>query len=721
MALFNFLTSSSNNPLFDADDVRELVQAFPPRSGTEKGKFVNHFDPEHSFLIPTASGLIKPKHVLEKLRRKLSEESGRLSISSLAENLQVEQNVVRSLLRHIDGDLGPVWSADEAYTLTFSERRKLQDLLLQELQTSLVNPEVFARENDMQRESIDYLANTDLLNDGKSQSVSRFATRLGTSQNTTFLFSDYFYQDLRQKLDTQLEAARSGGVSCSIHSASTARGAFIRKVLDECGLLRDGQLEEQNGSLVFVPDSSLRQQFETEAEKLRSGQTCHASIASFAAYLPQDSDATRSVRNLLEERLKDDAKFWDLTVASTRWWDDLIQDICNTIEDRGWVKPVRMVLAVLGAKPCSTLLTLLKEVHPTLPSSSTDALQMRQQLLAEISNRLESRQVVYRSITSKGNTYFLTRNLEDKCLSRGKDIAPVVARRHFESGNEKTSDDEVWKDEYFLSFPEEIRRDLSKTFKDEIRNSYDAELGSLRTMAQRELVELWTARISTRSHLHVEAADTVESTDAKLTTQLREALFDYLVLDAIPDFIKIAEKQHCFQASRKVMKESGKFRDSITNLAAQIKAAGNEKDQDPDRDLKALREAIDTFAQKSSIASPTSEDLASRKQSLCAEIANRMQKDSDGPRLFLSLLIVLLAQSLPGVTYATGKMAPRLLKVLKAIGGVTEADALKLEGWKEEVRKGKVSSETRQAMKTWAKDVVSQHGGENLTQAADAS
>jgi hypothetical protein len=72
------------------------------------------------------------------------------------------------------------------------------------------------------------------------------------------------------------------------------------------------------------------------------------------------------------------------------------------------------------------------------------------------------------------------------------------------------------------------------------------------------------------------------------------------------------------------------------------------------------------------------------------------QKASDGPVLFLMLVIVLFAKRYDGVVYATGKFAPKLLKQLK--GNMTEEQYQTVEKWKEAAKTSSLTAEDRADM-----------------------
>jgi hypothetical protein len=83
---------------------------------------------------------------------------------------------------------------------------------------------------------------------------------------------------------------------------------------------------------------------------------------------------------------------------------------------------------------------------------------------------------------------------------------------------------------------------------------------------------------------------------------------------------------------------------------------------------------------------------------MLADMLRRLQKQkaSDGPVLFLTLVSVLYAKQNDGVVYATGKFAPKLLKLLK--GTLGDEQFGKVEAWKEAAKSNSLSAEDRKGM-----------------------
>jgi len=175
--------------------------------------------------------------------------------------------------------------------------------------------------------------------------------------------------------------------------------------------------------------------------------------------------------------------------------------------------------------------------------------------------------------------------------------------------------------------------------------------------------------------------------DAKLAAQLADLLAAHAQNELIPDTISKARAQG-FVLSRKTRKNVAR----LENILDPAKKT----------DLAGVTSALEKFSSKQNLQSTTTEPspsaLATAKKTMINDMLRRLQrqKQSDGPVLFLMLVIVLFARRNEGVVYATGKFAPKLLKLLR--GSVGESDYERLEAWKEGAKMGKLTAEDRRGM-----------------------
>jgi hypothetical protein len=216
-------------------------------------------------------------------------------------------------------------------------------------------------------------------------------------------------------------------------------------------------------------------------------------------------------------------------------------------------------------------------------------------------------------------------------------------------------------------------RSLNEVFSNEILE--------LEKQNEADFADFWVDRIITRAAIYAEGLPAVE--DQKLQTQLSELLAQYLQKELVPNTISKATLQGLLL--------SRKSRKNIQKLEVALSAGS--------MDLPALIVSLDKFNKKQAIEAPTGPALEACKATMLGDMARRMQKQkkSDGPLLFLTLVVFLFAKHNAGVVYATGKFAPKLLKQLKTV--LDAEQYAQLEVWKEAAKAGTLSAEDRDAMK----------------------
>ncbi|KAJ4337540.1 hypothetical protein N0V95_008302 [Ascochyta clinopodiicola] len=214
-----------------------------------------------------------------------------------------------------------------------------------------------------------------------------------------------------------------------------------------------------------------------------------------------------------------------------------------------------------------------------------------------------------------------------------------------------------------------------------VEDAFSAELLELEKQNEAEFAGFWTDRVATRAAIYTEGLSAVE--DQKLRDQLSELLAQYVQKELVPDAVSKSTSQG-YVLSRKTRKNVQKLETALS--------AGN-------MDVSALTASLDKFNKKQSINAPTTSALETSKATMLSDMARRMQKQkkSDGPLLFLTLVVFLFAKHNAGVLYATGKFAPKLLKQLK--GNLDAGQYAQLEAWKEAAKAGTLSAEDRDAMK----------------------
>jgi len=202
---------------------------------------------------------------------------------------------------------------------------------------------------------------------------------------------------------------------------------------------------------------------------------------------------------------------------------------------------------------------------------------------------------------------------------------------------------------------------------------------SLEILDEGEFARYWIDRVTSRLQMYTAGLESIP--DLKLKEQLSTLLATYLQTDMLPDALAKTRAQD--------LVKSRKTRKNIDKFEAAVKTA---------KDLPQVLSTLDRFTTKQSISPLLVR--TSPKKSMIADMQRRMAKSSDPPVLFLTLVVLLYARYYPGVVYATGKFAPKLLKLVRE--KVSAEEYAVLEGWKEGAKRGELREEDREGMRAMA-------------------
>lgn len=217
--------------------------------------------------------------------------------------------------------------------------------------------------------------------------------------------------------------------------------------------------------------------------------------------------------------------------------------------------------------------------------------------------------------------------------------------------------------------------------KKAVEEQYWSEIANLESVNEAEFSVFWVERVVSRLNNYAEGVKALD--DAKLRDQLSELLLDYVTKELIPESIS--------KASSKGLLCSRKTKKNVQKLEANLQGKA---------DFSATSMAIEKFATKQGIPKLEDASLTKWKNAQMSDIIRKMNKQSDGPTLFLTLVIALLAKHSPGVLYATGKFAPKLLKQLKHL--LSAEDYEQLEKWKDLAKASSLTEEDKDRMKAMA-------------------
>lgn len=208
---------------------------------------------------------------------------------------------------------------------------------------------------------------------------------------------------------------------------------------------------------------------------------------------------------------------------------------------------------------------------------------------------------------------------------------------------------------------------------------------SLESKNETEFSQFWIDRVALRIHVYSQSLATIE--DKKLEGQLADLLSAYFLKELIPDTISRAQSQGLLRSRR--------TRRNIQKLQNVLKPGSRSA-----LGVTDVVTAVDKFSKKQGIQGADAHSKAEWKKAHISDLDRKMQKSADGPLLFLTLIVILLAKHQDSLIYATGKFAPKLLKQLKSSLSADEYN--RLEKWKDQARAGTLESADKEQMMSFA-------------------
>jgi hypothetical protein len=238
-----------------------------------------------------------------------------------------------------------------------------------------------------------------------------------------------------------------------------------------------------------------------------------------------------------------------------------------------------------------------------------------------------------------------------------------------------------------------------------ITSSPEAETGASHPTVDKETLELhqqsvlltsrlFNDKLFARFRIHQTGLKVVE--DPKLHKELSDFLVESTLNSTFPSAMKAVER---IETPR-----SETLQKSIDSFAKNIEAFKSKKEKKDDP-LKGLHRVLKAFAKSLSDAWPDDSALSEKKASMLQEMVAKARDDHDGPRLFLTLVLTLLAKNSEGMVYATGKFAPRLLKQIQ---NLDDAQLARLRKMKDDAKSGTLGDDDKNEMRKMIEEAAVQ-------------
>lgn len=448
----------------------------------------------------------------------------------------------------------------------------------------------------------------------------------------------------------------------------------LEKALDSENLASQVTIEQDRSRVICTPKQLVESKRNATVEELKNGRLEYLDLGQFAAdyseLLPTYEDVVSYFQNIKE------VDVLDSFAVSKPWITRIEQDFIRILAQEG------------------SILDVAQLIGPCLPAAIMDPIvaRVKDSVVDAFSQRPQEERIV------RVGHLILTEARRTCALDELSDYAKADAESQWQllrADPTRTDDIKFNRDRIRASLPNLylVQRFLidEKPVEKLLEETFLQTLSSLETPNEADFATYWTDRILARFQVYKTGLSHIG--DQKLHNQLADLLATYAHKDLVPDTIAKARAQGLVL--------SRKTRKNISRLSSILDTAKT-------MDISTITSALERFAKKQGISAPSAMSLEAAKQGMLDDMLRRLQKQkaSDGPVLFLMLVIVLFARHYDGVVYATGKFAPKLLKLLK--GKMGEEQYGQVEKWKEAAKMSNLSAEDRAEMVKMAeaKDVV---------------
>ncbi|KAF2197681.1 hypothetical protein GQ43DRAFT_195286 [Delitschia confertaspora ATCC 74209] len=648
--------------MFTQEDILEIVRLFPPERVIESDS-LDDLPP----LILSLSGevFLTQKHVLHKFNQAVQSNASRIPVSSLSQELSVDHEVILKLVRASPELV--FFSADSKRIITKMDRDALWTQVQNMSYKRPVELETFAKDNDISLQSLE--ASIPRPDSPPQWNAPRFETG---PDNRRYIVSPMYLVEIQDKvrslLDDALAKAEHRTIAPHDLPGTPPTWFILRQVQSH---LR--QSESESGWSVYnttdsvecIPKESILRTRDEEIAQLLQGSIPCIDLQQFAERYPDLYPTVRDVENEFSNlSMPAEIEVMGPTAISRRWLEQFVKECLHSIYNYGYADITTKILEGFPFHCQGEVLT-----------------KMRQLL-----SGYQGAQILEIHFADK---FALTKEHHKSMCSKIYSESRHQARRHWEGMNDGNEPDPKFQATEVIgpsdaSEPGILLHAILKEVAKDAELEYLDEITSLEIKDEELFSQFWNDRVPARVSIYTQGLNSID--DPKLNGQLCELLCGYLLKELVPDTLTRARSQG--------LTRSRKTRKNMQKLEAKLKQGLV--------DLPKAVTAIEKFGKKQGVPELDNATLTDSKALLVNEMTRRMQKQSEGPVLFLTLVTVLLARQRPGVVYATGKFAPKLMKLLKQ--GMKSEDYEKLEKWKDLAKTGSLTAEDKERMKGMAGD-----------------
>ncbi|KAH0264149.1 hypothetical protein KCU91_g12250, partial [Aureobasidium melanogenum] len=214
--------------------------------------------------------------------------------------------------------------------------------------------------------------------------------------------------------------------------------------------------------------------------------------------------------------------------------------------------------------------------------------------------------------------------------------------------------------------------------------SFDAKIFSLQESTTSAFTTTIQNELLVPLRLYTQGADTI--TDTTLQPRVQDFIYDWARKDLTPSTLHLLKFQNLI-TTKSISRDLDKFSEAVTAA----------------KTLDDIQTCTSKFCRKQKIDHPSAVTLQTRKQEILTQKVAGMRKMKRSSDLLQNVIWVLLARQREGLYMSSGKDTSRMIKMVKE----NDADAgAKLEVWRDLVKQGKDTDDTKKEMREVAANAV---------------
>ncbi|KAK6008572.1 hypothetical protein QM012_000475 [Aureobasidium pullulans] len=227
--------------------------------------------------------------------------------------------------------------------------------------------------------------------------------------------------------------------------------------------------------------------------------------------------------------------------------------------------------------------------------------------------------------------------------------------------------------------------------------SFDTKILSLQESTTSAFTTTLQNELLVPLKLYTQGADTI--TDTTLQPRVQDFIYDYIRKEVAPETLRIIKDKNLI-TTKATLRDLDKFSDAV--IAA--------------RTLDEILSATSKLCRKQKIDQPSPSSLQTRKLEILAQKVLGMKKTKRSSDLLQNMIWILLARQREGLYMSSGKDTSRMIKMVKE----SDRDAgAKLEVWRDLVKQGKDTDDTKKEIRDVAANAVEELKTVTLTPQAD--